>query len=130
VLPPEKPKLHKKIDLSNLIVGGVLEPGMSLFPRRKKYINHVAALLPDGEIEVNGVAYLTPSDAASAIVGKRTNGWGFFLTDQLSRQSLQDIRRDYVNTMAVNIEDDEPEGNGDEDEEGEGLDRFAVERMN
>jgi hypothetical protein len=45
---------------------------------------------------------------------KRTNGWWFFLTDQASR-SLQRVRRDYVNTMAVDVEDDGPED--DEDDE-------------
>ena len=62
---------------------------MSLFPRRKKYSDQVATLLPDGQVEVDGVAYSSPSDAASAIAGKRTNGWWFFLTDQASRRSLR-----------------------------------------
>jgi Restriction Enzyme Adenine Methylase Associated len=93
----------------------VLTPGMMLFPARKKYGNKVATLLPDGQVEVDGVAYASPSDAATAVVGKRTGGWWFFLTDQASRMSLRKIRRDYVNTMAVDEEDDEPDD--DEDEE-------------
>jgi hypothetical protein len=40
-------------------------------------------------VEVDGVSFSSASDAANAIVGKRTNGWSFFLTDQASRQSLQ-----------------------------------------
>jgi hypothetical protein len=49
--------------------------------------------------------YASPSDAASAIVGKRTNGWAFFLIDQVSRDSLRTVRRKYVETMAVDAED-------------------------
>jgi hypothetical protein len=94
----------------------VLEAGMTLFPRRKKYNNRVATLLPDGRIEVDGVAYSSPSEAASAIAGRRASGWAFFLTDQLSRRSLRTVRRDYVNAMAVDAEDDEPDEDGDEDE--------------
>jgi hypothetical protein len=75
----------------------------------------VATLLQDGQVEVDGEAFPSASDAASAIVGKRTNGWWFFLTDQASRQSLQRVRRDYVNAMAVDVEDDEADD--DEDEE-------------
>jgi GNAT superfamily N-acetyltransferase len=112
-----QPRLRKKIDLSDLINGGALQPGMSLFPRRKKYSHKVATLLQDGHVEVDGVAFSSASDAAEAIVGKRTNGWWFFLTDQASRHSLQRVRRDYVNAMAVDLEDDEPEDDGDEDEE-------------
>jgi hypothetical protein len=104
------------VDLSDLIAGGVLEAGMTLFPRRKKYNNRVATLLPDGRLEVDGAAYSSPSEAASAISGKRTNGWAFFLTDQVSRRSLRTVRRDYVNAMAVDVEDDEPDEDGDEDE--------------
>jgi hypothetical protein len=113
---PEKTGHHKKVDLSDLIAGGVLEPGMSLFPRRKKYSHKVAVLLPDGQVEVDGVAFSSPFNAASAIVGKRTNGWGFFLTDQTSKRSLRDVRRDYVNAMAVDSEDDEPDDDGDDDD--------------
>jgi hypothetical protein len=88
---------------------------MSLFPRRKKYNHRVATLLPDGQVEVDGIAFSTPFNAASSIVGKRTNGWSFFLTDQTSRRSLRDVRRDYVNAMAVDAEDDEPDDDGDDD---------------
>ena len=89
---------------------------MSLFPRRKKYSHRVATLLPDGQVEVDGVAFASPSDAASAIVGKRTNGWWFFLIDQVIPTLPSGVRRDYVDAMAVDAEDDEPDDDGDEDE--------------
>jgi hypothetical protein len=111
----DKPRARKKVDLSDLIAGGALEPGMSLFPRRKKYSHRVATLLPDGKVEVDSVAFQRPSDAAIAITGKRTNGWWFFLTDQLSERSLRTVRRDYVDAMAVDSDDDEQDEEGEED---------------
>jgi Protein of unknown function (DUF1524)/Protein of unknown function DUF262/Restriction Enzyme Adenine Methylase Associated len=111
-----QPRLRKMIDLSDLINGGALQPGMSLFPRRKKYSHKVATLLQDGEVDVDGVAFSSASDAASAIVGKKTNGWSFFLTDQASRRTLRQVRRDYVNAMAVDVEDELEDDDGDEDE--------------
>ncbi len=114
--PDRKPHLRKKVRLSDLINGGVLTPGMPLYPARKKYSDRIATLLPDGQVEVDGVAYVSPSDAARAIAGKRVGGWWFFLTDQASRTSLRKIRRDYVNAMAVDAEDDEADDE-DEDEE-------------
>jgi hypothetical protein len=113
---PVRPKIRKKIDLSDLINGGALVPGMALFPRRKKYSHRVATLLPDGQVEVDGLAFASPSDAASAIVGKRANGWWFFLTDQVPQRSLRDVRQEYVDAMAVDAQDDEPDDDGDEDE--------------
>jgi Protein of unknown function (DUF1524)/Restriction Enzyme Adenine Methylase Associated len=112
-----QPRLRKKIDLTDLINGGALQPGMSLFPRSKKFSHKVATLLQDGRLEVDGVAFSSASEAASAIVGKRRNGWWFFLADQASGQSLRRIRRDYINAMAVDVEDDEADDDGDEDEE-------------
>jgi len=113
--PDRKPRLRKKVHLSDLINAGVLAPGMLLFPARKKYRDKVATLLADGQIEVEGVSHASPSDAATALVGKRTGGWWFFLTDQANRTSLRKIRRDYVNTMAVDEEDDEPDDDDDEE---------------
>jgi hypothetical protein len=98
------------------MAGGALEAGMSLFPRSKKYCHRVATLLPDGQLEVDGVAFSRPSDAATAIAGKRRNGWWFFLVDQSTRRSLRAVRHDYVNAMAVDAEDDEADEDGEDDE--------------
>lgn len=111
----EKSRNRKKVKLADLINAGVLSSGMSLFPRRKKYSDKVATLLSDGRVEVDGVAFDSPSSAASKIVGHHTNGWGFFFTDQTSRRTLRNVRRDYVEDMSVDVEDDE----SDDDEEDE-----------
>jgi hypothetical protein len=96
---PEKPRLRKKVSLADLITGGALEPGMTLFPRRKKFSDRVATLLPEGQVEVDGVAFSSPSDAASAIAGKRTNGWSPVPAKRLwLEKSLIDLR-DLLITM-------------------------------
>ena len=50
------------------------------------------------------------------MVFMQPNGWWFYLIDQASGTSLRRVRRDYVNAMAVDIEDDEPDDEGDKDE--------------
>ena len=87
-----------------------------MFPRSKRYRHKVATLLPDGQIEVDGVSFLRPFDAASAIAGKPLNGWWFFLVEQSSRRSLHDVRNDYIDTMAMDAEDDDPDDEGDDDD--------------
>ena len=89
---------------------------MTLFPRRKKFSNRVATLLPDGQIEVDDTPFSNPSQAASHIVGHGVNGWWFFLTDQSSRRSLKTARQDYIDAMAVDAEDDEADDDGDDEE--------------
>lgn len=103
----DKPIKRKKIQLPDLINGGLLVPGMPLFPRKGKYSDKVATLLPEGQIEINGTVFDSPSPAASFITGKPTNGWWFFLTDQSSKTSLRNIRRSYIDNMAVDAEEDD-----------------------
>jgi hypothetical protein len=88
---------------------------MPLFPRKKKFGDKVATLLADGQVEVDGITYDSPSPAASAIVGHQMNGWWFFLVDQASRRSLRMVRRDYIDSMSVDAEDDEADDDDDDE---------------
>lgn len=110
-----KTRKRKEIKLADLINAGVLTPGMSLFPRRKEFSHKVVTLLSDGRIEVDGIAYESPSSAASKIIGHTMNGWWFFLTDQASRRTLKIVRREYVDNMAVDAEDDEADDDDDDE---------------
>jgi len=112
----DKQKPRQKVDLADLISAGLLRPGMSLVPRRKKHASRVATLLPDGGVEVAGISYASPSGAAVSITGRSTNGWWFFLVDPTTRRSLRDVLREYVTALSVDIEDDDA-GDGDEEEE-------------
>ena len=109
-------KPHRRVDLSDLLNAGLLHPGMQLVPKQKKFSHLVATLLPDGRVEVDGIAYADAREAATSIYGKKTGGWWFFLTDPQSRRSLRDVRREYIEAMAVDTEDDE-QGEEDEDDE-------------
>jgi hypothetical protein len=110
----EKTRTRHKVGLDDLITAGLLEPGLTLFPRRKKYVHHVATLLADGQVDVDGTVYATPSAAAAVITGKSTNGKAFFLVDQASRRSIRDVWRDYVESLSDDVEESD-----DEDEEEE-----------
>ncbi|MEY9127746.1 GmrSD restriction endonuclease domain-containing protein [Bradyrhizobium yuanmingense] len=106
----------RKVELTDLINAGLLQPGMSLIPKRKKFSHRVATLLADGRVEVDGEAFANAREAATAIYGKKTGGWWFFLTDPASGRTLRAVRRDYIEAMAVDSDDDEQ---GDEDDDDE-----------
>jgi hypothetical protein len=40
-------------------------------------------------------------------VGHQKNGWWFFLVDPVSLCSLRNVRREYVEQLTVDVEDDE-----------------------
>jgi hypothetical protein len=111
----ETPRVRRKLQVGDLVAGGALAAGTILFPRIKPFRTRIATVLPDGLIDVDGIAYARPSDAARAIANRPINGWAFFLVDQTSRKSLRDVRSEYVNAMSVDAEDDEPDDEGDED---------------
>jgi hypothetical protein len=106
----------RKVELTDLINAGLLQPGMPLTPKRKKFSHRIATLLADGRVEVDGEAFGNAREAATAIAGKKTGGWWFFLTDPASGRSLRAVRRDYIETMAVDSDDDE-QGDDDDDDE-------------
>jgi hypothetical protein len=110
----ERSQPHRRVDLLDLIAGGLLEPGATLIPRVKRFEHRTATLLPDGTVGVDGVTFANATEAASHIYGKRKNGWWFFLTDPVSRRSLKAVKAEYINSLA--IENDEPDDEDDEDE--------------
>jgi hypothetical protein len=102
--------LVHKIDIADLMTGGALQAGMTLYARRKQHLDRTAVLLADGGFDVDGVRYGSPSGAARAVTGSSENGWSFWLVDKASRQSLTDVWHDYVDEYAVDVADvDTPE---------------------
>ena len=115
-VPDRAVRRYKTIGLNDLIAAGVISVGAQLHPRRKQYADHVATVLADGAVEVDGTVHAKPTDAARAITGRKTGGWWFFLVDNDRKRSLRNLRRDYVKSMAVDTEDDD--GDDDDDDEG------------
>jgi hypothetical protein len=105
------------VDLADLINAGLLTAGMTLHPRRRKIADRVATLLPDGQLDVEGTVYSTPSAAAAAIVGHATNGWWLFLVELKPKRSLKDVRRQYRDSLDVDTDDDDADDDGDDAEE-------------
>jgi len=111
------PRIRRTIQLADLISAGVLAPGSRLVPRRRKHSHREATLLADGSIEVDGATHANPTLAASAIAGKRTGGWNFFMVDDGSKRTLKAIRSEYVATMSVDEDDDDSEDDDEEDDD-------------
>lgn len=104
-----------RVDLLDLIAAGRLNPGMALVPRRKKFEDVPVTLLADGRLDVAGTVYMTPSEAARAVTGGQTNGWWFFFVEKQARRSLRDVRREYLESFADDVEEgDEDEGEEDD----------------
>jgi hypothetical protein len=112
-----RPRRRKKVRLPDLIAAGMLQPGISLVPRSQKFRDRTVTLLPDGMIEVDGKTFASPSDAATTMVGQKRNGWWFFLVDPAIKRSLRQVRREYIEQLTIDTEDDEVDDDEDEGEE-------------
>lgn len=108
---------RQKVDVAALIAAGLVEPGATLWARRKAQSHRTATVLPDGRIDVDGTAFQTPSAAARFISGKSENGWPYFLIDPTSRRSLNDLLQEYVDQTAADVDESDVVDEDEDDEE-------------
>jgi len=101
----ERPK--HRVGLADLIAAGLLEPGTTVYAKRKAHAGRTATILSDGRVDVDGEIFDTPSGAARSITGKSENGWAFFRLSQTGRRSLSDLFQEYVDQTSADIDEDE-----------------------
>ena len=111
----EKARPSHRVDLSDLIGAGCLHVGMTLTPRRKKFMSKTATLLSDGRVDIEGVVYASVSEAAKTLTGAAVSGWWFFLVDKQAKKSLRDVRIEYLESIAAELDVDDDEIDDDDD---------------
>lgn len=112
----EKVRPRHRVDLSDLISAGCLHVGMTLTPRRKKFMSKTATLLGDGRVDIEGVVYSSVSEAAKTLTGASVSGWWFFLVDKQAKKSLRDVRIEYLESIAAESDVDDDETDDDDDD--------------
>jgi hypothetical protein len=108
----ERPK--QRVNLSDLIGAGLLEPGTTLYAR-KAYDYHPATVLSDGRIDLDGEIFESPSGAAKSVTGSSVNGWWFWKLDTTGSRSLNNLFNDYVDQTAADVDEDSSDEDGDSD---------------
>lgn len=101
-----KTTVKHRVDLADLISAGCIDAGALLYPGGKKYSKHVATLLSDGRLDIDGTVYATPSHASRIVTGRPTNGWSFFLVERKPKRTLRDVRSDYLDSISADGDDD------------------------
>lgn len=80
--------------LKDLVAAGVLSPGTILRARAGAWGQVQCTVLDNGDLELNGVMYSSPSGAAQQIRKGSTNGWVFWELPDGRR--LRDLREEVV----------------------------------
>lgn len=112
----DKAKVRKRVKIPDLINAGVLQAGGLLTPRRKEYAHLQGTILPDGRIELDGHVFDSPSLAAVHLTGYAVNGWWFFLVDPKTKRSLKVVRREYLESLQADGDEEEEDDEGDDEE--------------
>jgi hypothetical protein len=110
----ERPK--HKVEIADLIGAGLLEAGATLYARQKKFAGRTATVLPDGGLDVDGTKFSYPTGAAVSITGTSVSGWWFFLVDPDHRRCLLDLWHEYVDELAVDVDESDVPDDGDDDQ--------------
>jgi len=114
VFSVERTAPRRRVELVDLVGAGLLAAGTILHARRKKLSHRTATVLQDGQLDVDGAVYGSPSAAAIAISGKGENGWQFFVVEGGTKRRLSELWREYVEQRSVDVdEDDAPEDDDD-----------------
>jgi hypothetical protein len=88
------------VEVDDLIGAGYLTAGQTLYSRPGKYGGHTATILSDGHIEISGQKFASLSKAGISVRQKNTNGWNFWRIDPSGRNSLADVRSEYLRNVS------------------------------
>jgi len=108
-----------RVTIQDLIAAYLLHPGQVLYPSDSKSIDQTAVILQDGSIGIGDNISDTPSGAGKFLRKRAINGWGFWLLDPLTKQSLRDVRTQYLDQLmadGADIEGDEEEADFNREE--------------
>jgi hypothetical protein len=75
--------------------------GQTIYPQLPHLQEGFGRILSDGRNDVSGRVFDTPSGAGSFVRKMAVNGWSFWLADRKAKISLASIRREYLETVAL-----------------------------
>lgn len=107
----------KEVSLLHLLEADLIKVGQVIYPRHGKYAGRNGVIDELGNICIDEKLFETPSGAGVYLQGRATNGWGFWLVNPESKQSLRDIRQQYLEGLSADVEIEEDEEDYSEDED-------------
>jgi hypothetical protein len=104
-----------KVNVIDLISAGLVNPGQVLYPKMHAFEGRNALILADGRIEIEGKIYESLSLSAIHLVGRNANGWTWWLVDERSKKSMDDLRQEYRSMVGSEISsEDSDDSSADE----------------
>ncbi len=100
------------VEIADLLGSGHLASGQILYSRPGKYGGDTAKILSDGRIETRGKICGSPSQAGIFVRNKSTNGWHFWRLDPNGKQSLNDVRQEYLRVVSPESAEEEETSEG------------------
>ena len=91
----ESAEKQLKVEVIDLISAGLVSAGQTLYPRQPSAAGQIAQIMDDGRISVAGEVFDSLSMAVVKVVSNSQNGWTFWLLDEKTKQSMNDLRKQY-----------------------------------
>ena len=103
----------REVSIADLLDAGYLSSGHTLHATPAKFHGRAATILPDGRLDVEGNIFDTPSGAGTHLNKGATNGWHFWFVDPVTRKRLGRVRREYLESISLDQDDDEGDSEDD-----------------
>jgi len=98
-----------RVTIQDLMSADLLHAGQVLYPSDSKSTEITAVILQDGSIGIGDNISDTPSGAGKFLRRRAINGWGFWLLDPVTKESLRDVRTKYLDQLIAEGADIEGE---------------------
>lgn len=98
-----------RVTIQDLMSADLLHAGQVLYPSDSKSTEITAVILQDGSIGIGDSISDTPSGAGKFLRKRAINGWGFWLLDPVTKESLRDVRTKYLDQLIAEGADIEGE---------------------
>ena len=104
----------KEVSVLHLLEADLIKVGQVIYPKQGKYAGRNGVIEESGNICIDEKLFETPSGAGVYLQGRATNGWGFWLVNPESKQSLRDIRQEYLEGLGADVEVDDDDDDDDD----------------
>ena len=98
-----------RVTIQDLMSADLLQAGQVLYPSDSKSTEITAVILQDGSIGIGDNISDTPSGAGKFLRKRAINGWGFWLLNPITKESLRDVRTKYLDQLIAEGADIEGE---------------------
>jgi hypothetical protein len=112
---PRTKRRQFDVSIPDLLDAGLVLVGQVLYPKSGRFSGRNAQVTEDAKLLIEGKLYETPTGAAVHLTKKNTPGWGFWLINTETKETLKDVRHQYLGATDGMTDDDDDDVDDDDE---------------